>query len=199
MTVIEIGAPRAVITQRQRWSNYFVLIYAVMAVIVGINLRDSAVNATVQYSNIQAGIRAFYPQRWLIDSQGDYVFRVRDLAAPGFKTSIQVAVEPVAATTSSRNIVDTLTLSRAQRFAAYTPLHRESITLSNDRPALAITYSYVATGDNVFLSTLPIVVEGVDIIVIQRGQAIIISFVSDATTFDDNYPIFQRFLDELVF
>lgn len=198
MTIIEVAAERSGITQRQRWGHYFVLIYAVVAIIVGINLRDSSTNAVVQYSNSQAGIRALYPQRWLIDTAGDYVFRVRDLSAAGYKTTIQVAVRPVAATATSRNVVDSLILSRSQ-LSAFTPIDRRTIELSNERQALAFEYAYTTTGDNVFLSTLPIVVEGIDIIVIQRGQAIIISFLSDVSTYEENYPVFERFLDALVF
>ena len=44
----------------------------------------------VPYVNSEVGIRALYPQHWLIDTSGDYVFRVRDLSQLGFKTTIQV-------------------------------------------------------------------------------------------------------------
>lgn len=198
MTVIEVSQEREGITQRQRWGHYFVLIYAAVAILFGINLRDSSLNAVVQYSNSQAGIRALYPEGWLIDTSSSYVFRVRDLAAAGFKTTIQVSVSPVAATASARNVVDTLILSRSQ-LSAYKILERYPISLSNERQALAVEYAYASTGEDAFLSTLPTIVSGVDIIVIQRGQAIIISFLSNADTFDENYPIFERFLDALVF
>ncbi|MDZ4769100.1 MAG: hypothetical protein SGJ24_08235 [Chloroflexota bacterium] len=200
MAVIEIGgASQSGITQRQRWGHYFAVFYAAIALLIGINLRDSSVNAVVAYSNTTAGIRALYPRGWLIDTDGDYVFRVRDLSAGGYKTTIQVAIEPVAPTASSRNIVDALTLARSQRVAAYTPLSRSPISLSDEREALALEYAYVEPGDNVFLSAIPNVVSGLDIIVLQRGQAIIISFLSDSDTYDSNYPVFQRFLDALVF
>ncbi len=199
MTIIEVQSAAATITQRQRWGHYFALIYAVLVIIIGINLRDSAVNSVTAYSNSQAGIRALYPQRWLIDTEGDYVFRVRNLASAGYKTTIQVAIEPVAATTSIRNLVDSLTLIRSQQFAEYKPLSRQSVLLAADREALQVEYAYVTSGDNVFLETLPIVVEGIDVIVIQRGQAVIISFLSDADTFEENLPIFERFLDDLTF
>lgn len=199
MTIVEVRSAASPITQRQRWGHYFALIYAVLVIIIGINLRDSAINSVTAYSNPQAGIRALYPQRWLIDTDGDYVFRVRNLASSGYKTTIQVAIEPVAATTSIRNLVDSLTLIRSQQFAEYKILSRDSVLLAADREALQVEYAYVASGDNVFLETLPIVVEGIDVIVIQRGQAVIISFLSDADTFEENLPIFERFLDDLSF
>ncbi len=199
MAVIETTVGQTGITQRQRWGHYFVILYAIAAILIGINLRDASRNAVVLYSDTAAGIRALYPQGWLIDTEGNYVFRVRDMSAPGYKTTIQVAIEPVAATTSARNLVDSLSLVRAQRVSAYTILDRAETTLRGDRPALALEYAYVAPGENVFLAAVPQVVIGRDIIIIQRGQAIIISFVSSADTFDANLPVFQRFLDALVF
>ncbi|MCK6577964.1 MAG: hypothetical protein L6Q98_07645 [Anaerolineae bacterium] len=198
MSLLEVAPERAGVTQRQRWGHYFVLIYAVLSILIGINLRESSLNAVVQYSNSQAGIRAFYPQGWLLDSEGDYVFRVRDMTAPSFKTTFQVATEPLASTASARNAVDLLTLRRSQ-LSAYQILSRSQIVLSNEQEALAVEYAYASTDDDPFLSQLPRIVAGVDIIVIQRGQAIIITFLSDVDSFDRNYVAFQRFLDALVF
>ncbi|MBK8026059.1 MAG: hypothetical protein IPK19_32905 [Chloroflexi bacterium] len=198
MALIEVAAERQTITQRQRWGHYFVLIYAAVAILIGLNLRESSLNAVVQYSNSQAGIRAFYPQGWLLDTDGDYVFRVRDMRVPSFKTTIQVTTEPMASTASARNVVDVLTLRRSQ-LSAFQILSRETILLPNEREALAVYYAYAATADNAFLAQLPGIVAGVDIIVVQRGQAIIISFLSDADTFEENFPTFERFLDVLVF
>jgi len=199
MTLIEVSEQSAELTQRQRWSHYFVFIYALIALFIGINLRDATLNASVVYVNNEAGIRALYPQHWLIDTSGDYVFRVRDLTQIGFKTTIQVDVQPVTINTSARNLLDTLTLNRSNTLSGYRVLSSTPYTLPNDQEATETSYVYVASGDNPFLQSIPTVVEGVDILAIRRGQAIIISFLSDADTFDDNLPIFERFLDDLEF
>lgn len=200
MTVIEIGAPqREELTQRQRWSHYFVFIYAALALFIGYNLRTATINAAVPYVNSEVGIRAFYPQRWLIDTSGDYVFRVRDLAQLGFKTSIQVDVQPVTLNTSARNLLDTLSLSRLSTLSGYRVLSRQQYTMPDEQEATEMRYVYVSAGDNPFLQTVPTVVEGMDVLTIRRGQAIIVTFLSDATTFDENLPIFERFLDDLEF
>ncbi|MFN8451506.1 MAG: hypothetical protein U0521_23705 [Anaerolineae bacterium] len=200
MTVIEIGAPqREELTQRQRWSHYFVFIYAALALFIGYNLRTSTINATVPYVNSEVGIRAFYPQRWLIDTSGDYVFRVRDLAQLGFKTSIQVDVQPVTLNTSARNLLDTLSLSRLSTLSGYRVLSRQQYILPDEQEATEMSYVYVSAGDDPFLETIPTVVEGMDVLTIRRGQAIIVTFLSDAITFDENLPIFERFLDDLEF
>ncbi len=199
MTLIEIRDARSDITQRQRWSHYFVFIYALIALVIGINLRDATLYATVPYSNSEVGIRAYYPERWLIDSTGDYVFRVRDIEQMGFKTTIQVNVQPVTLSTSASNLLQTLTLTRMQTLSRYRVLSSQPYALPGEQEATAMGYVYVAGEDDPFLQSIPTVVRGLDILTIRRGQAIIITFLSDANNFDENLPIFERFLDDLEF
>lgn len=199
MSFIETLSGRDELSYRQRWSHYFALLFGVAALFIGVNLRDSALNATVVYTNSQAGIRAEYPDKWLIDQSGDYIFRVRDVAEAGFKTTIQVAARPVSATTSARNLIDALSLDRAQTLASYTVFEIRPFLLPNEVEATAVTYTYVASESNPFLESVPFVVEGMDILAISRGQAIIITFLSDSRTYERNYPRFQQFLNSLEF
>lgn len=200
MTIIEVGAQgREELTQRQRWSHYFVFLYAVLAIFIGYNLRTATLNATVAYVNSEVGIRAFYPQRWLIDTDGNYVFRVRNIAEIGYKTAMQVDVQPVTLNTSARNLLDTLSLNRSTTLSGYQVLSSQPYLLPDEQEATAMRYVYVAAGDNPFLEIVPTIVEGLDILTIRRGQAIIITYLSDSRTFDANLPIFERFLDDLEF
>lgn len=199
MSIIEVNERPAELTQRQRWSHYFVFIYALIAIFIGLQIRSATIDATVAYVNSQVGIRAYYPQHWLIDTSGNYVFRVRDVSQLGFKTTLQVDVQPVTLNTSARNLLDTLTLNRSNTLSGYSVLSRTPYTLPNGLDATAMRYVYVAAADNPFLEAIPTVVEGTDILTIRRGQAIIITFLCDAQTFDDNLPTFTRFLDDLEF
>lgn len=199
MGVIEITTAHNELSYRQRWSHYFALLFGAVALFIGINLRDSALNATSVYTNSQAGIRAEYPQNWLIDEGGDYIFRVRDVAEVGFKTTIQVAARPISAATTERNLVDALTLSRSQTLASYVAFGTRAFLLPNEIQATAVTYTYVASESNPFLESIPVVVEGIDILAISRGQAIIITFLSDSRTYDANYSRFEQFLSSLEF
>jgi len=199
MSVIEVGADRSELTQRQRWSHYFVLIYAAIALLIGINLRDSVLNATVLYTDAQAGIRALYPANWLLDTGGDYVFRVRDMTQMGFKTTLQVKVMPVTANTSARNILDNLILTRQQTLAAFSVLARDSYTVRGDIPATSMTYTFVSRDEDPFLQGVPTVAEGIDVLIIEGGQAIVITFIADVDKFEALLPIFERFLNDLSF
>lgn len=187
------------LTFRQRWSHYLAIIFCLVGVVIGLNLRDAALNATTLYVNSQAGINAQYPANWLIDESDSYVFRVRDVSRPGFSTTIQVATRPVSALTSTRNVLDDLNLNRAQTLAAYEVLAEEAYTLPDEVAATAMTYTFVDTQDNPFLQGIPVVVQGLDILTIRGGQALIISFLTDASVFEDTLPVFEQFLSNLEF
>lgn len=199
MTVVEITQQRDDLTQRQRWGHYLVIAFAVVAIMVGMNLRASALNATVLYADAAAGIRAFHPRGWLVDRGGDYVFRVRDMARIGFKTTITVRVVPVTVSTSARNILDSLILSRQRTLAAFSVLAREPFLVREGLIADSMTYTFVSRDEDPFLQGLPTVVEGIDVLIVQGGQAIVVSFLSDADEFNELLPVFQRFLNDLSF
>jgi hypothetical protein len=200
MAVIEIGPRHAESTQRQRYSHYFAIAFGLIGLFIGINLRDSILSATTLYTDPRAGLRAFYPQNWLLDTSSDaYIFRVQDMSEPGYKTAIQVAMRPVGVQTVPRNIVEALTLSRSQTLAEYTVFSITPYTLEDQPDAFALAYAFATGEDDPFLESLPTVVRGLDILTIKRGQAIIISFQSDANTYEQNLPVFQQFLGDLEF
>jgi hypothetical protein len=136
----------------------------------------------------------------LIDeSPPDYVFRVQDPSQSGFKTTFQVAVSPVSASTSARNLLDALSMNRAPTLDGYRILSREPFVLPDESDATAMAYTFVATETNPFLESVPVVVEGLDILTIRRGQAIVITFLSDAGSYDQNFVMFEQFLRNLRF
>lgn len=201
MAVIEVVEQPTELTQRQRWSHYFVLIYAAIAVFIGLQLRDAALFSSVPYVNTQVGIRAYYPQNWLIDTQGDYIFRVRDMSQTGYKTTIQVDVIPITPSTTARNLFDSLILNRSQVLSMFRTISRgEPYLLPDEREATSMTYVFVEdVGSGAFLESVPVVVEGLDILSFEGDQAIVITFLSEAGSFDANLPVFERFLNDFEF
>ncbi len=187
------------LTRTQRWANALTIVVALMGLGIGFLMKDQIVGGTVPFRDLAAGILARYPQGWLLDTAGDYVFRVRDPEAPGFLTTLQVQVIPIGQDAAARNIVDDLTLQRAQTLAAYTILRAVPDTLPDGDPATRVEYVFVSTETNPFLEPVPVVVYGVDILTLKRGQAIIVTFRVEAGRFQDEAWRLEQFLASLEF
>ena len=125
---------------------------------------------------------------------------MRDLATGGFKTTIQVAIQPINPdVTDERNVLDALILSRSQILPSFDVQSQEPYTLPDETQAVRMDYTFVSVGDNPFLESVPVVVQGVDILVNRRGQALVITFQCDASQYDEKFGIFERFLRTLEF
>jgi hypothetical protein len=183
----------------QRWSTYLTLFLAIAMLGFAINMRDRIQFRAVFYEETTTGIRALYPANWLIDNAPpDYIFRIRDMQYVGFKTTIQVTIVPISPQTTERNVADQLALQRSQILTDYRQLSFEDYTLRGIEGQF-VSYTFVSREDSPFLESIPTVVIGNDIIIISRGQAIVITFHANTNNFDDKYPYFQRFLNSLEF
>ena len=199
MEVIEIISESEGLTLRQRWANVFTIMLCVLLMLLGLNLRNQALTATTFYESPQAGISAQYPLNWLLDTAGDYVFRVRDMSRTGFKTTFQVSIEPVGPDAQERNIADRLSLDRVITFTDYSVQPLSPYSFGDGVEAQALSYTYVSSDASPFLDAIPTVVRGIDILVISGGQAIIITFRSDAENYVAELPRFEQFLRQLEF
>jgi Tfp pilus assembly major pilin PilA len=200
MTFIEISDDTGALTRVQQWSNYITILLIVVFMLLGVNARNSNLTATTSYTNVQAGIQVAYPENWLLDEDGNnYIFRVRDMTRVGFNTTIQIDVETVSENASGWNILTARSLAQAPNLSNYEIFSIESTILPNDTVAMEMTYTFTSISANPSLESLPIVVIGVDILTIRRGQAIILTFFTDAQSFDDDKVIFDRFINSLEF
>lgn len=184
-------------SRNQRWGHFLTLGFMVVAIIIGLNLRDGALYAADTYINNEVGIRAEYPRGWLIDFDGDYVFRVRDISRVGFKTTIQIGLYPFTTDMTERNVLDSLSLSRPLSLSTYLEIDTRQVMLPRGEMATAHDYTFVYTEPDPFLAPLPIVVIGRDILIVRRGQVILVTFVADALTFEADLATFDRFLSSL--
>ncbi len=193
-------SPAIQITPRQRWSLAFSYIFIMAGLALGVNLRDSALRQSSVYNNVEAGIQASYPARWLLDEPaGRFVFRVRDMSFAGFNTTIEVSALPVGADTSARNLFDQLSLERAQILTDYSVLGYDSYAMPDETAALSMTYSFVSRDSSPFLEGVSSLVNGVDILTIRRGQALVISFRADASAYARELETLEWFVQNLQF
>jgi len=192
-------SPELPLTRTQRWASILTVALALIGLGIGFLMKDQIISATVPFRDLAAGILARYPQGWLLDTEGDYVFRVRDPEAPRFLTTLQVQVIPIGEDAAARNILDDLTLKRAQTLAAYSVLRAMPDTLPDGDPTTRVEYVFVATDANPFLEPVPVVVYGVDMVTLKRGQAIIVTFRVEAERFEDEAWRLEQFLASLEF
>jgi hypothetical protein len=182
------------LTFTQRWNSYLAIVLAGAFLILGITLRNSALNATQTFENLEAGVRAQLPSGWLVDTgSSEYVFRAQDPNALPFKTTLQVSVLTVGPDATPNLVLDLLTLDRAPRFPTYHEISRADETLRGD-PAKRMIYAYTQDEPNPFQATVPLVVQGADVVVLRRGQAVIITYREERSSFDANLYRFENLL-----
>ena len=197
---IETGRTPAVqITPRQRWSIAFSYMLVIIGLLLGVNQRDSLLNQTSLYSDNTAGISASYPARWLLDESQDNVFRIRDMSHLGFKTTIEVRSLPVGADGAERNLLDHLSLQRSQVFIDYSVLGYDTFRFPDDSQAVSMAYTFVSRHASPFLEGVSAVVNGLDILTIRRGQALVVSFRAESSQYERELQTFYRFIENLEF
>ncbi len=178
----------------QRWNTYLAAIVVLVALFFGMNMRRSALNATQTFEDLEAGVRAQVPFGWLIDAKSDeYVFRAEDPDALPFKTMLQVSVMTVGPDATPNLVLDLLNMQRAPRFSTYREIARFDETLRGD-PAKRMVYAYTQDERNPFQASVPIVVQGVDVVVLRRGQAVIITYREERSDFEKNLGRFEDLL-----
>lgn len=161
---------------------------------LGMIFRNSILNSTVPFEDEENGIRGQIPLNWLLDeNQRDYVFRVENPNARPYKTLIQASLLTVGPDANPRSVVDLLVVQGPNRLPGY---HVQSIseTSLGEDDAVEIQYSFIQSDPNPFLQSVPVVVQGVDLVVLRGNQAVILTYRDAAENFDDNRPYFDRFL-----
>lgn len=198
--MIELGKSAYPLDFRQRWATYLTMILALLALGYSVIERNNQLFAVTSYTDVQVGLTFLYPTNWLRDvSEGEYIFRARDMQRTGFKTTIQVSLLAVSSDLQERNIADRLSFSRAQILTGYTVLGTDDLTLPDDTSARSILYTFVSQEASPFLEGIPTVVTGIDILTINRGQAIVLTFRAEADAFEQEYARFEQFLETLEF
>lgn len=191
--IIEFNEPGS-LNFNQRWNTYLAILMVFVVIFLGLTMRASSLNATEQFEDLEAGVRAQIPSGWLLDNNSSaYVFRVQDPDALPFKTTLQVSVMTVGPDATPNTILDILYLQRAPRLANYQELTRSDVTLRDDE-AKRMTYAYTEFERDPFKASTPLVVQGVDVVVLRRGEAVIITYREESTAFADNLYRFENLL-----
>ena len=182
------------IARRVNLNSGLAIVVTLALIGLGMIFRAGILNATTAYEDEENGIRGQIPLNWLLDeNQSDYVFRVENPNARPFKTLIQVSLQTVGPDANPRSVVDLLVVQGPNRLPGY---HVQAIlqTRLGEDEAVEIQYSFIQSDPNPFLQSVPVVVQGIDLVVLRGYQAVILTFRDAVENFERNHPYFDRFL-----
>jgi hypothetical protein len=189
------GTSARTVLRNDRYASVLTVLVTVVALALGMLLRQSQLNSTISFVDRTAGVQTRYPSNWLLDTEGNYVMRVRDPAARPFKTTYMIRVIPASPQTSVRNVLDSLTLQRSSELAAYRVL---SVQQTSEQ-VTQMDFAFVDTDPNPFLQRLPAVVLGTDLVVLDGNRAIVVTLMASENVYARELPRFQRFFAALSF
>ncbi|MCC6904475.1 MAG: hypothetical protein IT326_01450 [Anaerolineae bacterium] len=165
---------------------------------LGLILQQTSVTQTWRYISRTAGLEANYPAGWLVDETGPYVARLRSPGNRPFKTQYLITTVPAGGQTSVRNVLDSLTLQRSVSLSAYRVLSVEEVSTGGST-FTRMKFAFVDADPNPFIQRLPVVVLGMDVVIIDGNRAIILTYMADQDTYDSGLAAFERFLGSLTY
>lgn len=183
-------------TRNDRVSAVLVVLLTLLAVGVGIAMRQRASGQEWTYVSRAAGIEAAYPAGWLVDESGDYIVRIRDPKGRPFKTQYRIATVPAGGQTSIRNVLDGLTIQRSTDLAAYRVVSVQEQTIAG-QDFTVMNFTFVDADPNPFVQRLPTVVLGMDVVIRDADRAIVVTYMADEEAFATHYDDFQSLLAAL--
>ncbi len=163
-----------------------VIALVALALIAGWGLKTWAESKATISADLDANLSLSYPALWATEMEKEKLLSIRDLQSEGtFKVSFSVAARELgpAADKPVEDLIRQLTEERGQELTAYRILKTDDTTV-DDLEAAGISYAYVDDSSRGLLHTsLPVVVQGVDILVIRGTNLYVFTFAAPATSF----------------
>jgi hypothetical protein len=138
-----------------------------------------------------------YPAQWLPQPAPDQVLLVLD---PHSQSVFPAREEVVVAPLPETDIVIAWPEHRQGALQDYHELDRMKVTLSDDSPALLLTYTYVAETDASQPAPLTVVRASDLAFVVDDGHAdrlVVLTLAADINEWEERQPLFQRILQQL--
>ena len=175
--------------------NWLMLGVFVLALALGWAVKTSAENRTVAFD--QSGLRVRYPEGWVrVEAQPPALFHVEDRTAAGYRSSLTIEMRP--APTGLKDplaaVQQSIALDRGSRWTAFRVLRVENNASMFGRSGTHVTFAFVETHPNPFLETVPVVMEGEDLLVANDDQV----YVFTLTAAEPNFARTRAALRSLV-
>ena len=171
-----------------------------LALIAGIILKGWVVAKTTTFTTKDSTLSLRYPAAWASQAIKGKLLSIRDLQSEGiFKTTFSVeameldpaAVEPV------RDLVQPFTEEQGQALSGYRVLESSDSEVDG-LDAVRISYAYVEEPlESPFQTSLPVVVQGVDVLVIHGSRLYVLTFSAPTTSFAQQAETMESILDSV--
>jgi hypothetical protein len=170
-------------TDQHGLAEWLVIVITLAALVIGWGLKSYVENQTAV---AQAdGITLAYPANWVRGKVDEELLNLYDSnAASTVETFFTIRTEPAAEDRQLNFLVNSHILGLSQEKAQFVVLATESATLAG-RPAIAVHYAYTATPEAGLAVTaaMPVVMEAIDTLVLEKGQLYVFTFAADASLY----------------
>lgn len=169
------------------------------ALLAAIWLRQQTLYASRDFVAEAAGVRLRYPANWLLERGDGPLFRAVDVQHPRYETLLQIRVIPVRKRppASGNSVLYSLSLEYAGSLANFRTLDFVTQSFGSWENIRGMNYAFVSSASNPFIPDELVSVRGLDLALIQRGQAFVISFRAAADEYEALWPFFLRFAESL--
>jgi len=185
-------------TRRDRWADWLVVGLLALALLLGWAVMAYAQGQREIYTDDEAGLTVRYPQDWLLKADKKLAFQALDPGSGGYKTTYQVRLSPVAASSEVTQtlavVLNDASLARAQGATAFRLFDVEEGKPIADQPSMEASYVLVAESADLFSQRMPVVVQGLDIAVGRGETAYVFSLLAADDAFEAAVPGFRRFV-----
>lgn len=184
---------------RLRYDALVIGLFAV-ALIAGWGLKTWAEGKATMFTALDANLTLRYPASWASQAEKGTLLSIRDLQSEGtFKATFTVeareldptAIKPV------QDLIEPLTEERGQEHTAYRVLEK-SDTEVDGTEAVRISYAYVDEPiAGPFQTSMPVIVQGVDVLVVHGSNLYVFTFAAPATTFSQQAATLDAILNSV--
>jgi hypothetical protein len=174
----------------------------VLALIAGLGLKSWAQSRATLSADLDPHLSLSYPAMWTEQMEKGTLLSIRDLRSEGtFKVAFSVAareLEPPAAG-PVQDQVEPYIQERGEGLTAFRILKIGETTVDG-LAAVEISYAYVDDSTwSPLQASLPVVVQGVDTLVVRGTQLYVFSFAAPATSFSEQAETLDAILSSVQF
>jgi hypothetical protein len=175
----------------------FVIGWVILALMAGWGLKTWMEGQASIFTDLDASLSLRYPASWTPQAEKGTLLSIRDLQSEGtFKTRFSVSVRALDPTAIKpvQDLIEPFTEERGQELTAYRVLET-SDTEVDGLEAARISYAYVdEPTERPFQTSMPVVVQGVDVLVTHGSNLYVFTFAAPATIFSQQAEILDAIL-----